>query len=83
MFGADQQVSQELSDFYSTLKVIETNEKLDIQSAYHVTFGAGKSFWMDKNGVIWLDGDIICYKKVSGTMDYNRIAEIYEGSKVS
>jgi uncharacterized protein YcfL len=79
LFISDESIVNELADFYDTLKVIETDEKLDLFTAYHVSF-KDKKFWVDKNGVIWLDGETKCYKKVSGSLDYDRITEIYKGS---
>lgn len=79
LFSSDESIVNELADFYDTLEVIETDEKLDLFTAYLVSFKC-KKFWVDKNGVIWLDGDTKGYKKVSGSLDYDRIAEIYKGS---
>ena len=80
LFSSDESIVSELADFYDTLEVTETDEKLDLFTAYLVTF-KDKKFRVDKNGVIWLNGETKCYKKVSGSLDYDRIAEIYKGSK--
>lgn len=82
LFSSDESIVSELADFYDTLEVTETDEKLDLFTAYLVSF-KNKKFWVDKNGVIWLDGETKCYRKVSGSLDYDRIDEIYKGSKHS
>ncbi len=79
LFSSDESIVSELADFYDTLEVIETDDKLDFFTAYLVSF-KDKKFWVDKNGVIWLNGETKCYKKVSGSLDYDRITEIYKGS---
>ena len=80
LFSSDESIVSELADFYDTLEVIETDEKLDLFTAYLVSF-KDKKYWVDKNGVIWLDDETKCYKKVSGSLDYERISKIYNGSK--
>lgn len=80
LFSSDESIVSELADFYDTIEVIETDEKMDLFTAYLVSF-KDKKFWIDKNGVIWLDGETKCYKKVSGSLDYDRITEIYKGSR--
>ena len=40
-----------------------------------------KKFWIDKNGVFWLDGETQCYKISSGSFDYQYLKAIYEDSK--
>lgn len=79
LFSSDESIVSELEDFYNTLEVAETDEKPDLFTSYLVSF-KDKKLWVDKNGVIWLDGEMKCYKKVSGSLDYDRITEIYKGS---
>lgn len=80
LFTSDESIVGELEDFYDTLKVKETDEKLDLFTAFSVVL-KDKKFWVDDKGVIWLDGETKCYKKVSGSLDYKRISQIYNGSK--
>ena len=79
LFSSDKSIVSELEDFYDTLETVETDERLDLFTAYLVSF-KDKKFRVDKNGVIRLDGETKCYKKVSGSLDYDRITEIYNGS---
>ncbi|MHB1151627.1 MAG: hypothetical protein ACYCWE_00160 [Eubacteriales bacterium] len=79
LFSSEESIVSELADFYNTLEVIETDEKLDLFTAYLVSF-KDKKFWVDINGVIWLNGETKCYKKVFGSLDYDRITEIYKGN---
>ncbi len=87
MFGAEQSVIDGLLEQFSSLSFEKTAEEMDLMSAFHVNFsynGKGvKSFWVDKNGVFWLDGDTQCYKASSGSFDYQHLKEIYNNSKAS
>lgn len=80
LFTDDKAIVDELASFYNTLKVKKTLKKLDLFTAFCVFVG-DKRFWIDENGVIWLDGETTCYVKRSGSMDWDRINEIYLGSK--
>lgn len=80
LFTEDAAIIDELASFYNTLKVRKTLKKLDLFTAFCVFVG-DKRFWIDEFGVIWLDGETTCYVKRSGSMDWNRINEIYLGSK--
>jgi uncharacterized protein YebE (UPF0316 family) len=85
MFGADQEVIDDLLHRFSSLSFEKTTEELDFMSAFHVNFsynGKGiKSFWVDKNGVFWLDGKTQGYMVSSGTFDYQHLKTIYEDSR--
>ncbi|MEA4848737.1 MAG: hypothetical protein VB106_16020 [Clostridiaceae bacterium] len=85
MFGADQAVIDVLLSQFSSLSFEKTTEKMDLISAFHVNFSYNgkvvKSFWVDKNGVFWLDGETQCYKISSGSFDYQHLKTIYEDSK--
>jgi predicted CDP-diglyceride synthetase/phosphatidate cytidylyltransferase len=80
LFTEDKAIVDELASFYNTLKVRKTLKKLDLFTAFCVFVG-DKRFWIDEFGVIWLDGETTCYVKRSGSMDWDRINEIYLGSK--
>jgi hypothetical protein len=85
MFGADQSVIDELLDQFNAVKFTKTTDKLDIASAFNVGFSYnGKkvvSFWVDRDGVFWLDGETQGWKISSGSFNYDRLEEIYENSK--
>lgn len=85
MFGADQGVIDDLLNRFNSLSFEKTTEELDLMSAFHVNFsynGKGvKSFWVDKNGVFWLDGKTQSYKISSGTFDYQHLKTIFEDSR--
>lgn len=85
MFGADQAIIDDLLNQFNSLSFEKNTEEIDLQSTFHVNFscnGKGvKSFWVDKNGVFWLDGKTQCYKVSSGSFDYHHLKAIYEDSK--
>ncbi|HBL84398.1 MAG: hypothetical protein A2Y17_04775 [Clostridiales bacterium GWF2_38_85] len=82
LFTDDTSIISELEGFYNSLKVEKTDKELDISTAYHVCIGE-KSFWIDKDGVIWLDGETENLIKTVGKMDYNRIEQIYNYEECS
>lgn len=85
MFGADQSVIDDLLNKFNSLTFEKATDEMDLVSAFDVNFsynGKGvKSFWVDKHGVFWLDGETQCYKVSSGSFDYQHLKAIYEGSK--
>ena len=85
MFGADQEVIDDLLTRFNALSFEKTTAELDFMSAFHVNFSLNdkgvKSFWVDKNGVFWLDGKTQCYKVSSGSFDYHDLKAIYEDSR--
>jgi hypothetical protein len=85
MVGADQGVIDDLFNRFNSLSFEKSAEELDFMSAFHVNFsynGKGiKSFWVDKNGVFWLNGKTQGYKISSGTFDYQHLKTIYEDSR--
>lgn len=85
MFGADQVVIDDLLNQFNSLNFEKTTNEMDLASAFNVNFsyrGKGvKNFWVDKNGVFWLDGETKCYKVSSGSFEYQYIKAIYEDSK--
>lgn len=85
MFGADQEIIDDLLNRFNSLSFEKTTDKMDIKSAFHVNFSNDgtpvRSFWVDKNGIFWLDGKTQCYKISSGSFDYQHLKAIYEGSK--
>jgi len=87
MFSADQSVIDDLLNQFNSLSFEKTTEEMDLTSAFHVNFsynGNGvKSFWVDKNGVFWLDGETQCYKVSSGSFDYQHLKAIYNDSRTS
>jgi hypothetical protein len=87
MFGAEQSVIDDLLVRFTSLSFEKTTEELDLMSALHVNFsynGKGvKSFWVDKNGVFWLDGETQCYKVSSGSFDYQYLKTVYDESKAA
>ena len=84
MFGADQEVIEDLLNQFSSLSFEKTTEEIDFMSAFQVNFSYEgervKSFRVDKNGVFWLDGKTQCYKVSSGSFDYAHLKSVYEGS---
>lgn len=87
LFGAEQPVIDGLLEQFSSLGFEKTTEEMDLMSAFHVNLsynGKGvKSFWVDKNGVFWLDGETQCYKASSGSFDYEYLKAIYNDSKAA
>lgn len=85
MFSADQEIIDDLLNRFNSLSFDKTTEKLDHPSAFSVYFSCNgkklKSFWVDKNGVFWLDGKTRCYKVSSGTFDYQHLKTIFEDSR--
>lgn len=85
MFGADQEVIDDLLNRFNSLSFEKTTEELDFMSAFHVNFSYNeksvKSFWVDKNGVFRLDGKTQCYKVSSGTFDYEHLKAIFKDSR--
>ncbi len=85
MFGAKQEVINDLLNQFSTLSFKKTEDKMDVASAFNLIFSYKgkevKRFWVDKNGVFWLDGNTECYKISSGSFDYLNLKTIYEDSK--
>lgn len=85
MFGADQGVIDDLLHRFNSLSFEKTTDQMDLGSAFHVNFsysGNGvKSFWVDKNGVFWINGETQCYQTSSGSFDYEHLKAIYENSK--
>jgi len=87
MFGANQEVIDDLLNKFNSLSFEKTADKMDLVNAFHVTFsykGKGvRRFFVDKNGVFWLDGETQCYKVSSGSFDYEHLNAIYQDSKAS
>jgi hypothetical protein len=87
MFGADQEIIDDLLNRFNSLSFEKTKEELDLMSAFHVNFSLNdkgvKSFWVDKNGVFWLDGKTQSYKVSSGSFDYRHLKAIFENSRKS
>ncbi|HWQ41763.1 MAG TPA: hypothetical protein VN456_06960 [Desulfosporosinus sp.] len=85
MFGADQVVIDDLLNQFSSLNFEKTTDEMDLASAFLVSFSYRendvKKFWVDKNGVFWLDGQTQGYKISSGSFDYQHLKAIYEDSK--
>ncbi len=85
MFGAEPKVIDDLLDSFSSLSFDKTTEEMDLASAFHVSFYSNnkniKSFWVDRNGVFWLNGETQCYKVSSGLFDYEHLKEVYQNSK--
>jgi AAA+ ATPase superfamily predicted ATPase len=84
-FGADQAVINDLLNQFNSLKFEKITCEMDRSSAFTVYFSfngnAVKHFWVDKNGMFWLNGETQCYKVSSGSFDYQHLKAIYEGSK--
>lgn len=85
MFGADQSVIDDLLNRFNSLSFEKTTDEMDLVSAFHVNFSYNgnsvKRFWVDKNGIFWLDSETQCYKISSGSFDYQHLKAIYEDSK--
>ena len=85
MFGADQEIIDDLLDRFSSLSFEKTTDELNLESAFNVSFyyhSKGiRNFWVDKNGVFWLNGETQCYKISAGSFDYDHLKAVYEGSK--
>ena len=85
MFGADQWVIDDLLNQFNSLSFEKSTEEMDSASAFTVNFSYNGNdvnhFWVDKNGVFWLNGETQCYKVSSGSFDYHHLKVIYEGSK--
>ncbi|MBC2722859.1 hypothetical protein [Desulfosporosinus sp.] len=85
MFGADQEVVDNLLSHFNSLSFKRTAKQMDPATAFHVNFsykGKGvKSFWVDKNGVFWLDGKTECFTVSSGDLNYQYIKTVYEDSQ--
>ena len=85
MFGADQRIVDNLLSHFNSLSFERTARQMDPSTAFHVYFsykGKGvKSFWVDKNGVFWLDGKTECFKVSSGDLNYQYLKAVYEDSK--
>lgn len=79
-FTEDEATVKELAEFYNTLKLRETDTQLELSRAYRVSFG-DKSFWLDDNKTVWLNGSTVNYTLVSGKADYDRLKELYEGGR--
>lgn len=85
MFGADQVVIDDLFNQFNSLEFEKTTDEIDLGSAFTVNFSGSwngsKTFWVDKDGVFWLDGETQCYRISSGSFDYLYLKAIYEDSK--
>jgi hypothetical protein len=85
MFGAEQTVIDDLLGQFNSLTFEKTNEDLDLFSSFHVSISNSESdikrFWVDKNGIFWLNGETQSYKISSGSFDYEHLKAIYEDSK--
>ncbi|MCB8814789.1 hypothetical protein [Desulfosporosinus shakirovi] len=85
MFGADQRIVDNLLNQFNSLSFERTAQTIGLLTAFHVSFsykGKGvNSFWVDKNGVFWLDGKTECFKVSSGDLNYQYIKAVYEDSK--
>lgn len=85
MFGADQVVIDDLLNQFNSLNFKKTTDEMDLGSAFIVNISSdwsgAKQFWVDRNGVFWLDGETQCYKISSGSFDYQHLKAIYEDSK--
>jgi hypothetical protein len=84
MFGADQLVIDDLLNQFNSLHFEKSTEEMDRTSAFTVNFSyngnAVNQFWVDKNGVFWLNGETQSYKVSSSSFDYHQLKVIYEGS---
>lgn len=85
--GSDQVIISELVDYYNEIKIEPINAKMDVETMYHIGFSKqGKSVGsmsIDKKGVIWIGEGSKTYQQTDGTVNYDRIAEIYHGKKKS
>lgn len=85
MFGTDEETLEELQDAYNNLSLEPTDTEMDIRSMINIVFlKEGEpiaSYGVDKNGVYCLDGKIENYKSKGGSLNYDRILEIYDKSK--
>lgn len=85
MFGANQAIIDDLLNQFNSLSFEKTTDEMDAGSSFIVYFSyngnAVKHFWVDKNGVFWLDGKTQSFKVSSGSFDYQHLKAIYEGSK--
>lgn len=85
MFGAEQSVIDDLLGRFNSLTFEKTDEEIDLMSAFTVSISNSerdiKRFWVDKNGIFWLNGETQSYKISSGSFDYEHLKSIYEDSK--
>lgn len=85
MFGADQVVIDDLLYQFNSLNFEKTTNQMDLLSSFNVNFSyrgnSVKNFWIDRNGVFWLDGETQSYKGSSGSCMYQYIKAIYEDSR--
>ncbi len=85
MFDAEQSVIDDLLSQFNSLTFEKTDEEIDLMSAFTVSIsnseGDIKRFWVDKNGIFWLNGETQSYKISSGSFDYEHLKSIYEDSK--
>lgn len=85
IFSSDQEVINELLGRFNSLEFEKTSDEIDLFSAFHVNFSyrdeKNKSFWVDKNGIFWLNGETQSYKVSKGSFDYDYLKKIYEGSQ--
>jgi len=85
MFGTDQWIVDNLLSQFNSLSFERTAKQMDPSTAFYIYFsykGMGvKSFWVDKNGVFWLDGETKSFKVSSGGLNYQYLKTIYEDSK--
>lgn len=85
MFSADQVVIDDLLNQFNSLNFKKTTDEMDLGSAFIVNISSNwsgaKKFWIDRNGVFWLDGETQCYKISTGSFDYQHLKAIYEDSK--
>lgn len=83
-FGADQAAIDEVLNQFNSLSFEKTTEEMDRASAFTVNFSYKGNdvnhFWVDKNGVFWINGETQCYKVSSGSFDYQHLKVIYGGS---
>ena len=85
MFGAEQTIIDDLYEKFNSLTFEKTSEEIDLMSAFTVCFYSKgesiKRFFVDKNGIFWLDGGTQGYKIKSGAFDYGYLKEIYTESR--
>lgn len=87
MFGAPEEAVQRLTGMYNNLELRQTEEQLDYQTAFGISFsrdGQTVAGWsVDEQGRCRLKSDDAVYQIASADFDYQAIKDIYENSKTS
>ncbi|MBT9775025.1 hypothetical protein GPL15_00690 [Clostridium sp. MCC353] len=83
-YKEDPESIKEVADAFRSMTLEETDQSIDEATSFTVYFVVNDeesvSVDVDKNGIFWLSKEQKFYKDVSGTFDYDVLADLYAGS---